>query len=845
MKLFDQVDFSGGLNAEFDRLKTPRNSYPLLLNGRIRNGNIQPVKKHVKDTNIPAGNYQDLVTVGDYLVVLVSGEVLYRNINSAGPWQRIPGWTLLDSAAAEIFCTLIPVSTNFFNTSGSPTSPNLAYNAQIAQTAQGLLISDGINQPRILYADLSWEVLNTYAQWNQNNPEYVPVCRQSVVSGVKLFAVSADKKKIYQSVSGRYTDFVINITASGGKGGDADTTSYAVDFNDLTAIHPTQQGGLLASTLFATYLLVPSDQTIFNEVILSVGDPAFPVGAVNWKSYVPILGDVAFIAQGGIHSINVTAQLQRESNNNPFSRTISRYLVNPQTDTCAASFDDYALFAVNTTVGRGVFVYDTLREQFVSLDTGFGVVKKFASYKTAAGTNRLFFINADNELYEAYADSANQVCRVLLGDYAYFEEGVRYQMKVDNLYLWFNNITATDIIRVDVFADGRLLDSAEVSPAINNLTNLPPAAIPFIDQEDILPLKYGLPPREAAKLSVQLSWSSAAELVGISGDGAKEPIIQTAAKTLKSTTVRPYIVLANPDIHTAAVSTGSMQQVSGLVVGLYYYVAGTADIGSRTVRNAVFRADLATIRLNGSLYNVTDFRDIWLTAKLEPNRHETILTLGNLTDGTETGWQRISTVLPIANVQGAASAKDLDQPAPSWYERRERYYMVRGEQVEFFVLSGGWNSANLSLDPSGNPTGSSTEIDGFSATSTQAQWLRYWLGRSTRRFKVVLIGYPPYTDQSSLYPGFAPLRWPFAAWGADLALSMSPGVYERFYINGFPYINLGTGGTAGAFASTAARSIRRSAEAGYISLLPRTFSLDLEFKSANGQTIDATTIYSR
>ena len=57
MKLFDQLDFSGGINAEFDRIKSPRNSVPLLLNGRIRVGNIQPVKKHVRDTNIPEGLY--------------------------------------------------------------------------------------------------------------------------------------------------------------------------------------------------------------------------------------------------------------------------------------------------------------------------------------------------------------------------------------------------------------------------------------------------------------------------------------------------------------------------------------------------------------------------------------------------------------------------------------------------------------------------------------------------------------------------------------------------------------------------------------------------------------------
>lgn len=846
MKLFDQLDFSGGINAEFDRIKSPRNSVPLLLNGRIRDGNIQPVKKHVRDTNIPEGLYQNIITVGNYLVAFVSGNIYYKDIAAGGPWQSISGWTPLSTTADEVYVTLIPVGTNYMEVSGSPQVPEVAFNAQIAQTAQGLFISDGINQPRILYSDLSWEVLNTYEQWSINNPEYVPLCQNLVVSGVKAFCISQDRKKIYQSVSGRYTDFVINRDVDGNKGGNADTLAYAVDFNDLTALHPTQQGGLLASTLYATYLLLPTDSYIFNEPILAAGDPAFPIGAVNWKSYASILGDVAFIAQSGIHSINVSMQVNRESNNNPFSRAISKYLIRPQSNTCACNYDDYALFSVDTTYGRGVFVYDTILERFVSLDTGFGTVKRFAAYK-AGGVNKLYFITTDNELYEAYADTANQVTRVLLGDFAYFDDGVRHQMKVDNLFIWFNNIIAGDLLRLAYYVDGELIDSSELTVSSENITNQPPVSSPFVNQEGVLALKCGVPPREGAAISIWLEWSADMELVGISADGSAEAIIQPTSVMLTSVVPETFVVFGNPDIHTVAATGASLATVSGLFINEHYYVSGTANIGSAGIVDNVFKANLARCKLSGNLYNVDDFRDLWLQMKQEENVNANILSLGNNTDGTEVGWDKLSAILAPKQCYGPASYKDVDATYPAWYKRRERYHMLRTNLVEFFVLSGGWNSANLGLDSSGNPTGTSTEIDGYTGTSRQAAWLRYWLARSTRVFKVVLIGYPPYTDENTLYPGFAPLRWPFKKWGADLVLAMSPGVYERFYIGGFPYINLGLGGSVNAFKSTVTpQSVRRYNDStGYITLTPRSFSLDITFKDANSDVVDATTIYPR
>ena len=81
MKLFNQIDFSGGLDAEFDRTKTPNGSYPLLINGRVRDGVISPVKRHRKDVGLPSGSYQDLTVVGDYPLVSLAPRKPYIDIS--------------------------------------------------------------------------------------------------------------------------------------------------------------------------------------------------------------------------------------------------------------------------------------------------------------------------------------------------------------------------------------------------------------------------------------------------------------------------------------------------------------------------------------------------------------------------------------------------------------------------------------------------------------------------------------------------------------------------------------------------------------------------------------------
>jgi tartrate-resistant acid phosphatase type 5 len=84
------------------------------------------------------------------------------------------------------------------------------------------------------------------------------------------------------------------------------------------------------------------------------------------------------------------------------------------------------------------------------------------------------------------------------------------------------------------------------------------------------------------------------------------------------------------------------------------------------------------------------------------------------------------------------------------------------------------------------------EPDGTAAESTQAEWLKQRLSQSKSCFDIVYFHHPPYSNGPhgpSTY-----MRWPFRAWGAEAVLAGHDHIYERFEIDGIPYIVNGVGG---------------------------------------------------
>jgi tartrate-resistant acid phosphatase type 5 len=106
----------------------------------------------------------------------------------------------------------------------------------------------------------------------------------------------------------------------------------------------------------------------------------------------------------------------------------------------------------------------------------------------------------------------------------------------------------------------------------------------------------------------------------------------------------------------------------------------------------------------------------------------------------------------------------------------ERYYDVVLGPVHWFIVDS-----------------HRAEPDGITADSTQAAWLYDGLVASTSPWNVVVFHHAPYG--SVYHKGDEVMRWPFAAWGADLVINGHNHDYERFSVDGITYVTVGLGYT--------------------------------------------------
>ena len=91
------------------------------------------------------------------------------------------------------------------------------------------------------------------------------------------------------------------------------------------------------------------------------------------------------------------------------------------------------------------------------------------------------------------------------------------------------------------------------------------------------------------------------------------------------------------------------------------------------------------------------------------------------------------------------------------------------------------------------------EKDGYTAGSTQGQWLKNALLASTAIWKIVVFHHSPYTSEITYHregsnSNTTWMRWPFKLWGASLVLSGHAHVFERLQVDGLTYIVNGIGG---------------------------------------------------
>ncbi len=226
-----------------------------------------------------------------------------------------------------------------------------------------------------------------------------------------------------------------------------------------------------------------------------------------------------------------------------------------------------------------------------------------------------------------------------------------------------------------------------------------------------------------------------------------------------------------------------------------------------------------------------------------------ILTVGdnNYHDGDERtidvniGKHYHQFIAPYTGRFGAGAAENRFFPCPGNHDWRsgdlqpyldyftlpgnERYYRLRRGPVEFFLLDS-----------------DAHEPDGATPDSVQAQWLEAALADSEASFQVVLMHHAPYS--SGAHRGVTTMRWPFAAWGADLVIAGHDHDYERLVVDGLPYLVVGTGGASlRDFESEEVGSQRGHADMfGALRVEATARQMTVDFMASSGARVDRLTL---
>lgn len=409
-----QTTFAGGLDLFNEDFALAPDAYRLGFNLRNRTGALQTINGPL-EIDAPSGKKQGLYGFEQYLVLFANGSAFYKIIDSDTDWTQMVNF-YMNPFVDYIYAAPVPASTlNLLRVvdpdkvNGNVLNDNVGIkNIRINGTDAGLLCQDGLNQPLLIKPDASIKRTQIYAQWTTTAREYVPIGLNMIYhpSGI-LFVVSADRKRILRSVSGRPLDFVVNVDINGNKGGNADTVDYAVSNDDITCLGVLNSGELLIGTLNGIYPVVLNyDKIIFQEPTF-LNNSSIAAGVVNQFSFVDILGDYAFIDKDGLRSFNAVSQLKNEGRNSVFSLFINSLFTNISQGNFTASFvfDNYALFSVTTIYGSVVLIYDTTRQKWVSIDIlGIPAIKQFAVVKQS--TNPRLFCITEKKVYQYFGSGS-------------------------------------------------------------------------------------------------------------------------------------------------------------------------------------------------------------------------------------------------------------------------------------------------------------------------------------------------------------------------------------------------------------------------------------------------------
>ena len=298
-----------------------------------------------------------------------------------------------------------------------------------------------------------------------------------------LFIESPDEQSVYRCVSGMPLNFVLSIDTFGNKAasesqGGASVTSFAFDFAKITNLTTIN---IPSSFLYGTARDIRVITLDYNSTIF--GEPTFIVsaiidaGIVNNYSLVEINGDYAFIDAEGAKTFNAVKQLKWEGRNSNFSSQLSRLLEYTtgkpikQIESIAFNFNNYAIFALQSRWGFLYFVYDTMSEKWVAIDSlHCGKLKRVTFTDTALET-KLYGINISDEVWWLYADTANKEVAILTTRaYAsktgrnYYEDNLKIQHKSESLRLGIKNGINSGTIFATEYVDKQRSSIDQSSP---------------------------------------------------------------------------------------------------------------------------------------------------------------------------------------------------------------------------------------------------------------------------------------------------------------------------------------------------------------------------------------------
>jgi hypothetical protein len=230
----------------------------------------------------------------------------------------------------------------------------------------------------------------------------------------------------------------------------------------------------------------PNAPMIFGEYtfILSV---LFNADCVTERGIVNVLGDSVFIDANGLRSFNSVEQQLNEGRNSVFSSTVqslftditqSAMLNNSSAPGwCSAiSFDNYAIFSVNTTFGYVLVVYDTINAVYASLDTlqlGNHAAKQFAAITIS--TLALYAITDDDRVVQLYSSGSFDPCTIRFG--AVCSQDPKKELKVTNFRPILSGITEDTMVTATLFTNNRLDSSQTINidyaPSTNSYSGVP------------------------------------------------------------------------------------------------------------------------------------------------------------------------------------------------------------------------------------------------------------------------------------------------------------------------------------------------------------------------------------